>query len=111
RIAAAPVGTGRRAQDRFFLLLALDPGFPAIAGRGVLPREPDGGDIAVRNGERTVSLLVEELEEGLGHVRVAVEDVADDLGAVALDHGGAAPPVGGGLHLSARRALVVVLPR
>src|SRR5262244_520239 len=107
RIAATPVGTGRRAPERLFLLLALDPGLPAIAGRGVLPREPDGGDIAVRNGEGAVPLLVEKLDEGLGRLGVAVEDVADDLGAVTLGHGGVAPIVEGELyHLAEREVLV-----
>ena len=48
-----------------------------------LPGELDGGDVAVGDVERAVAPLVEELDEGLRRIGVAIEDVADDLGSVA----------------------------
>src|SRR6266536_3110783 len=74
-------------------LLALHPGLPAVAGRRVLARELDVRDLGVRDGERSVALLVEKLDEGVGHQVVPVEDIPDDFGPVRLDEGGVAPVV------------------
>src|SRR6266545_3086071 len=82
RIGPKLAGAGRGHPQRLLLLLALDPGLPAIARRGVFAGELDGGDVTVGDGKGPVALLVVELDEGLGHICVAVEDVADDLAAI-----------------------------
>src|SRR5215470_5222591 len=88
--------TARRSGCLVLLPLAsLHPGLPAIARRRVLSGELDVRDLRVAQRERPVSLLVEILEEGLGHQLVPVEDVADHFGAVRLDDGGVAPIVEG----------------
>src|SRR5262245_1989768 len=78
-------------------LLALEPGLPAVPGRGVLAGELDVGELGVAEREGTLTALVEVLDEGLRSIGVSIEDVADDLGPVPLDDGGVAPIVEGEL--------------
>src|SRR6266508_3964427 len=68
RIGPKLAGAGRGHPQRLLLLLALDPGPPAIARRGVFAGELDGGDVTVGDGKGPVALLVVELDEGLDHI-------------------------------------------
>src|SRR5262245_56830732 len=80
--------TGLRGRGvlRLLALLALQPGLPRIALGGILAAEQDVDDVAVRDADGIVPLLVDDLDEGLGRAPVAIAEIADQLAPVPPHH-------------------------